>query len=215
MTTAIYWSNVQIDVETAKATAQSITGITKANPGVVTYSGTDPANGDYVLITAVGMNEMNERVARVANVNGAANTFELEGVDTTNFGTFSSGSLQPLTFGVSMTTVRNVSASGGEPEFADLTTIHDTVRSRAPVVNTPLSISLTNIFSASDAALLELKEASDTLTKRAIRLRFANGTKMAFNAYVSASLVPTGSAQEVVETPVTLESQGRPQTWST
>lgn len=215
MATAIYWSNVQIDIETAASASQSISGITKANPGVVTYVGSDPANGDYVLVACTGMTQMNDRIARVANVNAGANTFELEGVDTTAYGTFVSGSFTIKTFGVSMSTVRNVSASGGEPEFADLTTIHDTVRSRAPVVNSPLSISLTNIFDASDSALLELKEASDTLTKRAVRIRFANGTKMAFNAYVSAALIPTGSAQEVVETPVTLEAQGRPQQWST
>lgn len=76
-------------------TAQNITGITKANPGVVTYSGSDTyTNGDRVLITGVvGMTEVNNREFEVANVNtsGAGGTFELSGVNTSGFTTYSSG----------------------------------------------------------------------------------------------------------------------------
>jgi hypothetical protein len=74
-------------------TAQNITGITKANPGVVTYSGSDTyANGDRVLISGVvGMTEVNNREFTVANVNAGANTFELSGVNTSAYTTYSSG----------------------------------------------------------------------------------------------------------------------------
>ena len=72
---------------------QSITGITKANPGVITYSGADTyANGDRVLVTGVvGMTEINNRIVEVANVNTAANTFEASGLNTSGFTTYSSG----------------------------------------------------------------------------------------------------------------------------
>ena len=67
-------------------TAQNITGITQANPAVLTYSGSDTyANGDHVDITGVvGMTEVNGRRFKVANVNAGANTFELQTVDGTN-----------------------------------------------------------------------------------------------------------------------------------
>lgn len=75
------------------AAAQNITGITKANPGVLTYSGSDTyANGDRVLLQNIGgMTELNNKYVRVANVNTGANTFELEGINTTNFTTYTSG----------------------------------------------------------------------------------------------------------------------------
>jgi len=68
------------------ATAQNITGITKANPAVVTYSGTDTyANGDEVYITGVlGMTQVNGKFYRVANVNAGLNTFELTDTDGVN-----------------------------------------------------------------------------------------------------------------------------------
>lgn len=74
------------------ATAQNITGISKNNPGVVTYSGTDTyANGDRVLISGVvGMVEVNNREFTVANVDTGNNTFELSGVDTSGYTTYSS-----------------------------------------------------------------------------------------------------------------------------
>lgn len=74
-------------------TPQNITGITKANPGVVTYSGTDTyANGDRVILTGVvGMTEVNNREFTVANLNAGANTFELSGVNTSGYTTYVSG----------------------------------------------------------------------------------------------------------------------------
>lgn len=73
-------------------TAQDITGISKANPGVVTYSGSDTyANGDRVIISGVvGMTEVNGREFTVANVDTGANTFELSGVNTSSYTTYSS-----------------------------------------------------------------------------------------------------------------------------
>ena len=74
-------------------TGQSITGITKANPAVITYSGSDTyANGDRVRVSGVvGMTEINNRIVTVANVNTGANTFEASGLNSSGFTTYSSG----------------------------------------------------------------------------------------------------------------------------
>ena len=91
-------------------TAQNITGITKANPAVVTYSGSDTyANGDRVLITGVvGMTQVNNREFVVTNVNTGANTFELYdsdglAVNSSAYGTWSSGGTVAEIFEVTTT----------------------------------------------------------------------------------------------------------------
>ena len=57
----------------------TITNATPASPVVITYTGTDPVNGDHVDIAGVvGATELNNRRFKVANVNGGANTFELQ-----------------------------------------------------------------------------------------------------------------------------------------
>jgi hypothetical protein len=78
-------------------TAQNITGVTNANPGVLTYSGADPANGDWFYLSGiVGMTQLNGKIVKVAAVNAGANTYQLQEVDgtpinTTSFGTYTSG----------------------------------------------------------------------------------------------------------------------------
>ncbi|UOF77758.1 phage stabilization protein [Caudoviricetes sp.] len=73
--------------------SQNITGITKANPAVVTYAGGDNfANGDKVFIRdVVGMTQVNDLIFTVANVVVGSNTFELSGIDSTSYSTWVSG----------------------------------------------------------------------------------------------------------------------------
>jgi hypothetical protein len=78
------------DNATITETPLVITGITQANPAVVTISGHGYSNGDVVFITGVaGMTEVNGKFYTVANV--TASTFELSGVDSTGFTPYTSG----------------------------------------------------------------------------------------------------------------------------
>jgi hypothetical protein len=206
---AKFWSNVDIDIQTALGAAQTVTGITKADPGVVTHSGVDPTNADILLLNIAGMTELHTRAFAASAVNGAANTFEL-GEDTTDYHNFTSGSFKVVTLGAGMTNVQDVDASGGEPEFADTTTVHDQIRRRTPTVVSPFSMKFGCLFEPGDAAMKELGKASRSLTTRVIKVTFADGSYMVGNAYVSAPGVPTGQAQDVVKTLVTLEFQGLP-----
>ena len=78
-----------------KGSAQNITGVTKANPGVVTISSHGYSNGDEIFLDNVGgMTELNGRNYKVANV--TTNTFTLQdlfgnNINTTNFTTYTSG----------------------------------------------------------------------------------------------------------------------------
>jgi hypothetical protein len=77
----------------------TITGITNANPAVVTYTGTDPSSGDEVFIEGIagGLGEyLNNRNFLIANVDAGNNTFELQyksgtNVNSTAMGSWSSG----------------------------------------------------------------------------------------------------------------------------
>lgn len=211
MANPIFWTNVGIDVQTALATAVAITAISKASPGVATYGGAvHPANGDYITLQAQGMHQVNDRIFRIANVNTTAKTFELEGEDTTSYDTFISGSYQIITFGASFNTVQTVSPSGGDYEKADVTTIHDAVRKNVPTIAQPLTLAMTNIFDLTDPGFAECNKAYKAKAKRAFRLRFGTGAKILLTGYVGAAGVPTGQAQGVVQTPVSVEAQNLP-----
>lgn len=202
-----FWSNVQVAVGTFGA-AQPITSITAADPPVITDAAHGLSNGDYVVFEVQGMFQLNKVLARVDNV--TTDTFEAEGIDASAFNAFTSGSYREVTFATQMSNVVDVNASGGEPEFADITTIHQNIRTRVPVVTSPLTFSMTGLFDPSDAAMQELAIATRSITERGMRFTFSNGNIMVFSAYPSAPGVPTGSAQQAVQTPITLEAQGLP-----
>lgn len=72
------------------ADAVSITGVTKADPAVVTASGHGLRNGDEVYISGIaGMTELNDRRFVVDSV--TSTTFELVDEDSTNYATYTSG----------------------------------------------------------------------------------------------------------------------------
>lgn len=201
------WSNVAVAVQSALAAADTISAITKANPAVVTSTAHGLANGDYVLLSVQGMHQVDGRIFRVANQ--AANTFELEGVDSTLFDTFVSGSAQAITFGTTVTTVTGVQVSGGEFDKDETTTIHDAQRSQIPTVASPMAFSMESIWDVADAALIALEAASRAKTTRAVRITFSNGQKVLFNGYVGCTLVPTGTAPGKVVTPLSFDVQRR------
>ena len=208
MATPILWTNVQVATQSAIAAADTITGITKANPGVVTSTAHGWSNGDFVYYNVEGMYQLDECILRAANI--TTNTAELEGLDTTAFGTFSSGTGQVITFGNSVTTAVGVSASGGEAEFADVTTIHDAGRKQIPTFFSALTLTFDMIFDPADATLVALKAASDLKAKRAIKITWSTGAIMVVTGYIGASLTPTGSAGELVKTSVVFTGFGSP-----
>lgn len=83
----VYRSRGQV-VESSK----TITGITQANPGVVTSAAHAYSNGDQFYISGVvGMTQVNGLRYTAANV--AANTLELSGVSTAAYTAYSSGGI--------------------------------------------------------------------------------------------------------------------------
>lgn len=208
MTTTV-WSDVSIEVGTA-TTNLTLNSISKANPGVVGYTGTDPANGSVMIVTGSGMKQVLNRAFRLANDNTSANTVELEDEDTSGYSTFSSGVGKVVSTWASLSTIQQVNVSGGEPKFADTTTVHDSIATQRPTVASPLVMSMEALFDPSDAGQAALIAASKSKALTAMRLTFASGAVMVLAGYITCTGAPTGSAQDNVTTPVTISLAGLP-----
>ncbi len=203
------WQNVQVAIA-ALGASQVVSGVTKASPGVATYVGTDPSDGDYLYFTAQGMTQIDGRVFRADNVNSGSDTLELESEATTLYDTFTAGTMQPLSFSTTLATATNVSASGGDFDFIDISTIHSPVKSQIPGAANPATYTFENLWDVSDAGLIALKAASLTKSIRAVRFSFSNGQKLLFAGYVGATLLPTGQGQDKVTTSVVITMFGTP-----
>lgn len=208
MATAKKWSNVAVAMQSALGSVITVTAISKATEGVVTATNT-LANGDYVVMSAQGMRQVDDRVFRVKSVSGTG--FTLEGEDTTAFDTFTSGTCQKVTFGTSIVTATSINPSGGDFDFIDTTTIHVAQRSQMPGLPSALSYGMDHIWDVSDAGLKAMKTASDSQAKRSFMFTFGTGGQiMVFNGYVGASLAPLGSSQQLVTCKATITCNGTP-----
>lgn len=82
----------------------TITGITQANPAVVTAAGHGFSNGQTITINnMVGMTQVNDLAFTVANV--TANTFELQGVNSSGYTAYSSAGAATVGNGINLNVV--------------------------------------------------------------------------------------------------------------
>ena len=215
MATPIIWKNVAVAMQSAIADSKTISGVVVATDGSIECTSTSHGytSGDYVLIEASGMTEINKRIFRVDNE--TTHTFELEGENGSDYTAFVSGTAKKITFGSSIATMTTVSAGGGEPDQIDATTIHDAQRVILYGLPAATSFTFDNIWDPADAGLIALKAASASQAERSFKFTFGTGGRIfLFYGQVSAGLNPTGSAQGLVTTPVSISATGASTTYA-
>lgn len=204
------WSGVAVTLGTL-GTAQSIQNIQKTNPAIVDHNGAALVSGDFVaLVDVLGMSQVNNRVFRIASPEASPTALALEDEDASAYDTFTSGSIKPVTFSYSMSSGTTVTASGGDFDFIDTTTIHDLQRTQIPNLANPLTYSFDCFWDPADTFLANVLSFTRLQTLVALRMTFLSQAKFLVLGYVSASLAPTGNAGEVVRTPVTFTAFGLP-----
>ena len=204
-------AGTRIFIQSAIGAAQSISGITKANPGVVSYGGTDPVAGTYVALTGMqGMTELEDALVRVGTVDSVANTFQLEDQDTTNYGTFTSGNMQIVTLGTEIQVATGFSITGGEQQFAEYTYLWDKITRRFPTTKTGMNIDLPMIWDPQDAGSIALLSASDASRKTGFKIVFPDGLEMLFFGYLGSSGLPNAQdINSVMQTNATIVTASR------
>lgn len=205
-------AGTRIYMQSAISAKQQVTAITKAPPPVVTYAGADPANGNYVaLVDMYGMTDVEDAVCRVANVNVAGNTLELEDQDSTSYGTFVSGNMQVITMGTEIQIATGFSLTGGEQQFAEYTLLWDKISRKVPTTKAGSQFDLQCIWDPNDAGLIEVQKASDSAEKRAFKILFPDGLELLFFGYIGTSGLPSvNDVNSIMQTSVTITMASRP-----
>ena len=202
------WTNVQVAMQSALGVAKTITGITKANPAVVTSAAHGFSNGAVLVLAVQGMWQLDTMTVRLANV--TAGTYELEGVDSTAFDTFTSGNAQEITFGTTFSTMGDFTTSGGDFEMTDVTTIHDQTKKTIPGFASPIECSGSFNWDPTDAGQVAMKQASQARVTRGFKIQFSDGSKWFFTGYPGYTGSPGGSAGGKVTSPFKISGYGRP-----
>lgn len=158
-------------IATAFSAPVAVTAISNAAEAVVTATAHGFANGDIVEVRS-GWGRLEKRAFRVKSQ--AANTFVLEGADTTNVNFFpvgsGVGSVRKVNTFVQLTTVMNPTASGGEAKKVNYKYVESdveySINDGFSAVNRALELDADSIGSAGYTACKTLTDVqSDTILK--------------------------------------------------
>jgi hypothetical protein len=130
------------------------------------------------------MVELEGQAARVGVV--TTSTFELELLDSTNFGTFTAGSVQNVVAWDRMGTSQTISAADSETPREDVTTLLDTSKQYDFGLPDSPQITINSLVAPFDAAVLNLRKASKQSADRVVRAKFQDkALTFLFNGTVS------------------------------
>ena len=125
------------------------------------------------------MVELNGRLFKVVSSSGStlgmADVDGVTGIDTTNYNTFTSGSLQKVTLGTSITGVQDFSFGGGDIKTVDTTTVHDLQDTQIVVGANAMSADMTMQWDPSSAAQQAMIAAFQTRANKGFKILWPDG----------------------------------------
>lgn len=194
-------AGTRIFVQSAAAVDQALTGISKANPAVVTYSGTDPVDGDYIALKDLfGMTEFEDALVKAANVVGGSNTFETQDQSSIGYGTFVSGNMSIITLATEINIGTGFSFTGFDQQFAEYNLLKDKITRKFPTTTSAGGIEIPAIWDPQDAGMAVLSAAADTAQRLGFKVLFTDGLEMLFFGYVGASGMPKADSNNGIIT---------------
>ena len=203
-----------LSVSTATAAADVISGLTNANPGVVTSTAHGMANGTIVVLDSVGgMVQVNGRAFVVANQ--ATNSFELKGIDTTTtqgYGAYTSGGTATAQTMTEVAEVRGItSAFDGEATDIDVTHLRSTGKEYLTGLPEFGNVSL-NLWLpvTSDVGQTKLRALRETQALGTFSLTLASGMVSAFRGLVKSFALTGLEVDGAVQASCTIKVSNQP-----
>ncbi len=183
-----------VAVASAYGAAVVMSAISNAASAVATLaSGHGVVVGDFLEINS-GWDRLNGRIVRVSAV--STNDVTLEGINTLSTASYpagtGTGTVRRITAWTSISQITSdLSVSGGEPQFADITTLTDTIQKQIPTTRTPVQVTLPVFYDPTLSWWNTVLAASDAATPVGLRMIFSNGSRLVANGYWSLRQVPT------------------------
>lgn len=205
-----------VAIASGLAAADTVTAITNASPAVATAVGHGIANGDYVRINS-GWSRLDGKVVRAANV--TADTFELEGYDTSDTDVYPAGSGTGTAEAVSgwtqLSQILSSATNGGEQQFLEYQFLEADAQKRIPTFKNAAGITFSI---ADDPTLSGYQRASvvnDSRVAMPVRVTLANDSKLLYNCYISLNKTPTLTVNELMACEVTMSMTNEPVRYTT
>lgn len=198
------------DFAATYGTDVTVTAITNAKPAVATATAHGLAEGDIIHLTT-GWLKLTGRGFRVGAV--TADTFEIEGTDTTStqrypLGT-SAGTAKKVASWVTISQITEATSSGGEQQFYTFGYLSEDEDRQLPTTRSPSTLTLTVADDPSQQFVPVLEAADEVREERLQRLNLVNGDIIIYNSIASITNTPSLTRNQLMVRTITLAQQGR------
>lgn len=192
------------------ASAKTITAITNANPAVATSVAHGYTTGDEIILTS-GWEDATDSVYRVTVL--TADTFSIQGLDTTNTGFYpvgtGAGTAQKISGWTAIPQVLTISGSGGDARFTDVQLLAKRNALRIPTGFNATSITMSLAHDAANANYVTMVGVSRNLSKVAFKQVISGGSVTYGYGYLSVSEMPKLNSNQVNSVDAALTVIGR------
>ena len=185
MGTPLIGRGVRVEVQKAVAAAKTITSISLAKPGVANSTAHALTDGTVGFLTGVtGMVNLDGQAVRVDAP--AANTFELQGIDTTTYPAFTAGTIVPVTAWSTLSRSTSYNIGGGAAEKIKTTVLLDEIEQQANGLLAAQTVSFNvNHETVDEEALQLISVAAINQEYLVFRITFKDGAQRIFRGQPS------------------------------
>lgn len=205
---ALKTQGTRLRVASTSAAPVNITGITAANPAVVTAATHGLQTGDVVIIRGiVGMVQLNDRAFVVDNL--TANTFSLRGIDSTGFTAYTSGGTVARQTLIDVAETSQIAGFDGQATEVDTTHLRSTAKEYVLGLQDFGNVTL-SMFTVSDAGQARLRALKAQGNAAAFAVTLSDNSVAAFMAFVRSFTFDVGGPDGTVQSQVQLRVTGEP-----
>jgi len=171
--------NCRVEIAATYAAAKTVTIVTKAAPPVATSSAHALAEGTVAYFaTVAGMDELLGQAISVDAT--AANTFNLEGMDSTSYGDFTAGTVVPVATWLTLSSATSYEIPEGAADELDATTLLDRVKQTQAGLMSAQNVQISKLSDMQLPALAVVRAAALNDGYITVRITLSNGERRIF-----------------------------------
>lgn len=194
---------------TTFASAKTITALTNANPAVATSTAHGYVTDDEILLNS-GWEDAKDSIYKVTVID--ANSFSIQGLDTTSTTFFPAGTgigtAQKVSAFSDIPQVLTISPSGGDPRYTDVQLLASRNSIKIPTGFNATTQTLTLAHDSANATYKTMIGNSRTQTKVAFRVVAGGGYEYGYG-YMAVSEVASKQSNQVNSVQVAINYLGR------
>lgn len=171
--------NCRVEIAATYGAAKTVTAVSKAVPPVVTSTAHALAEGTVGYFdTVVGMDEL---LGQAVSVDATAtNTFNAEGLDSSTYGTFASGTVTPVATWLTLSSATSYSIPEGAADELDKTTMMDRIKQTEAGLLAAQTVQLSKFSDMQLPAMAIVRAAALNNGHILVRITLSNGERRIF-----------------------------------